>query len=89
MATIPTPQNLNEVTLDYILSYIEGKGAKEIEWLNQLIDTPVAPNKNGRERRISFMEIRKEFTLRYMPDLAPKAQDKKPSMYDRIKALRK
>lgn len=80
---------LNDITLDYILSYVEEKGEKEIEWLNQLIDTPVPPNKKGRYRRISFMEIRKEFALRFLPEIAPKPQEKKPTMYERIKAMQK
>lgn len=38
-------------------------------------------------RPISFIQIKTEFVNTFMPEIAPKKKDAKPSMYDRIKAL--
>lgn len=38
-------------------------------------------------RNISFIQLKLEFVKEFMPEIAPKAQDKKPTMYDLIKAL--
>lgn len=38
-------------------------------------------------RNISFIQLKLEFVKEFMADIAPKAQPKKPSMYDRIKNL--
>ena len=35
----------------------------------------------------TYIEIRKAFVAKFMPEIAPKAKEKKPSMYDRIAAL--
>ena len=45
------------------------------------------PDKNGRERKISFIEIRKEFVIKYFPKWAPKKKEKKPTMWEQIDAL--
>jgi hypothetical protein len=39
------------------------------------------------KRPISFIQLKLEFVKKFMPDIAPKAQPKKPSMYDLIKNL--
>lgn len=79
--------DIKEITFDYIVDYVKEKGKADIQWLKELAAKPVPPNKNGKERKISFIEIRKEFVIKYMPDLAPQPKEKKPSMYDRIADL--
>lgn len=39
------------------------------------------------KRPISFIEIKTAFVEKFMPEIAPKKKEKKPSMYDLIKAL--
>lgn len=39
------------------------------------------------ERPISFIQLKVEFVEKFMPELAPKAKEKKPTMYDLIAAL--
>ena len=80
------PETLKEITLDYIISYCEDN--KEVDWLVEVSETPVKPNKNGVIRKISFIEIRNAFVCKFFPDLAPKAAPKKPTMYERIAALK-
>jgi hypothetical protein len=36
---------------------------------------------------ITFIEIKKAFCEKFMPEIIPQAKDKAPSMYDRIAAL--
>jgi hypothetical protein len=59
---------------------------KETEWLKATA-AKVYKTEDGKERRISFIELKLEFVKKFMPDIAPKAQPKKPSMYDLIKNL--
>lgn len=76
---------LKEVSLDYIIDYCEKH--KKVDWLKNIASTEVAPNKNGKERKISFIEIRNAFVREFMPEIAPSAKPKKPSMYERIANL--
>ena len=79
--------NIKDITFDYIVEYVKGKGTEDVQWLKELAEKPVAPDKNGKERKISFIEIRKEFVIKYIPALAPKPKEKKPTMLERIAAL--
>lgn len=38
-------------------------------------------------RKPTFIQIKTAFAQKFMPEIAPKAKEKKPSMYDRIAAL--
>ena len=40
-----------------------------------------------RERKMSFIELRKEFVIKYFPKLAPKPKEKKLTMWEQIDAL--
>lgn len=81
------PNNIKEINLEYIIAYVQNKGKWAVEWLKELVNKEMPPNKNGKPRKITFIEIRQEFVRRYMPELAPQAKEKKPSMYDRIADL--
>ncbi len=85
--TNPTfvPTKANEISIDFIINYCEANN--KIAWLQEVASKEVPPNKNGKERKISFMEIRNEFVIKFFPTIAPKAE-KKLSMYDRIAALK-
>lgn len=39
------------------------------------------------KRPISFIQLKLNFVSKFMPEIAPKAQPKKPTMYDIIAAL--
>ena len=58
---------------------------KETDWFKETAAKTFV--KDGKERRISFIELKLEFVKKFMPDIAPKAQAKKPSMYDLIAKL--
>lgn len=39
------------------------------------------------EQPISFIELKKDFAEEFLPDIAPKKKEKKPTMYELIAAL--
>lgn len=79
-------ESINDITLDVIIEYCKEKG--EVDWLKACINEAVEPDKRGRNRKKSFIELRKEFAVKFMPEFAPKYETKnKPSMYDIINAL--
>lgn len=39
------------------------------------------------ERKITFIQIKKDFCKKFMPDIIPSAKPKKTTMYDRFAAL--
>ena len=80
--------NIKEITMDYIMEYVSEKGEEHEQWLLDLYDKEVDPDKNGKERRISFIEIRQEFVEEYMPELKPIPKEKKPTMEVKMDALR-
>ena len=80
--------DIKELTYDYIEEYVAAKGKDDIEWLVSHLDKEVKPDKKGNKRRISFIELRKEFILKYIPELMPEKKPKEPTMYERMEALR-
>jgi len=79
--------SINELTFPFIEEYVTQKGKADIDWLISVFNKEVPPDKRGKSRRISFIEIRKEFILKYMPELMPERKPKEPTMYERMKAL--
>ena len=76
--------NFKAMNIDDIIDWcIENK---QVDWLKKTSATTF-PTADGKTRKISFIEIKLEFVKKFMPEIAPKAQAKKPSMYDRINAL--
>lgn len=59
---------------------------KEVAWLKETA-AKTYKTEDGKERKISFIELKLEFVKKFMPEIAPKAQAKQPSMYDRIANL--
>ena len=41
-----------------------------------------------QHRKISFIEIKTKFVEKFMPEIAPKKKEEKPTFYDRIAALK-
>lgn len=58
----------------------------EVAWLKETA-TKTYKTKEGKQRNISFIELKLEFVKKFMPEIAPKAQAKKPTMYELIAKL--
>lgn len=76
--------NYKDMTIEDIIAWC--KDNKQVDWLKEAA-AKTYKTEDGKERRISFIELKLEFVKKFMPEIAPKAQAKKPSMYDLIKAL--
>ena len=84
----PAPiENIKDINFPYIMEYVKDKGETDIQWLIDLMKKEVPNDKNDKPRNISFIEIRKDFVLKYMPDLMPEPKPKEPTMQARIKEL--
>jgi len=77
-------KTLNDIEFPFVIAHVKSQGAEDKKWLKDLAATTGLTDKNGKARRMSFIEIRKEFAIRYLPHLAPQAKEKKPTMYDLI-----
>lgn len=75
--------NYKDMKIEDIIDWC--KANKEVDWLKET--AAKVYTKDGKERRISFIELKLEFVKKFMPEIAPKAQAKKPSMYDLIAKL--
>ena len=81
------PTDIKEINSDYIIEYVKTQDKWAVEWLKGLVNKEMPPNKNGKPRKITFIEIRNEFVKQFMPELMPPPKEKKPSMFDRINDL--
>ena len=75
--------NYQTMKIEDIIEWCRANNA--VDWLKETA-SKTYPTEKG-ERRISFIELKIEFVKKFMPEIAPKAQNKKPSMYELIKAL--
>lgn len=78
-------ESINDIDFDAIIDYCQKN--KQAEWLKGVALKEGLTNKNGKPRKVSFIEIRNAFVREFFPEIAPKPQVKKPSMYDRIRDL--
>lgn len=78
--------NYNTMKIEDIIAYCQEQGPEAVAWLKETA-AKTYTNEEGKERRISFIEIKIEFVKKFMPEIAPKAGSKKPSMYDIIASL--
>lgn len=76
--------NYKDMKIEDIIQWCQAN--KQVDWLKE-VAAKVYKTEDGKERRISFIELKLEFVKKFMPDIAPKAQPKKPSMYDLIAKL--
>lgn len=65
------------------------KANNQVEWLKSIVATTVVDEKDGVEfeRDITFIEIKKAFAKKFMPEILPVPKEKKPSMKDILAAL--
>ena len=81
------PATAKDITLEYIMAYCKERGESAVMWLKGIANTQGLTDKNGKERKITFIEIRQAFIKAYMPELVKEPQEKKPSMYELIKNM--
>lgn len=60
------------------------KANNQVKWLKATA-AKTFTNEEGKERRITFIEIKNEFCRDFMPEIAPKKE--KLNMYDLIASL--
>ena len=71
--------------IEDIITYCQEHGA--VDWLKETANKTFPTEVEGEVRKISFIELKLEFVRKFMPELAPKAKEKKPSMYELINSL--
>jgi hypothetical protein len=76
--------NYQNMKLEDIINWC--KENKQVAWLKATAAITY-PTEDGGSRKITFIELKKEFAEKFMPEIMPKAKEKKPSMYDIIAAL--
>lgn len=81
------PTSITAINWEYIRDYCSEQGQKDIDWLKNAMKTEVPPDKKGRPRKISFIELRKLFIQKYMPEMIPKPKPKKLTMYEEAERL--
>ena len=79
-------KNYKETSLVEIINDAKLRGAEATEMLKQLV-VSTSIDKNGNEKPLSFIQIRKAYYEKYYPEYLPKAKEHKPSMKDLILAL--
>lgn len=68
------------------------KANNQVAWLKEIAEKeyPVKDKETGEvvgTRKITYIELKLAFVREFMPTFAPKAKEKKPSMYDLIASL--
>ena len=76
--------NYKDMKIEDIIEYCQKHN--KVDWLKTAA-AKTFKTEDGKERRISFIELKLAFVKEFMPEIAPKAQAKKPSMYDLIANL--
>lgn len=76
--------NYKDMTVENIIEWCVSH--EEVDWLKATAKKTF-PTEDGKERKITFIELKLEFVKEFMPEIAPKAKEKKLSMYDRIANL--
>ena len=76
--------NYKTMTINDIIDWC--KDNNQVAWLKTEIKKTYK-TKAGVEYRITFIQLKKAFVTKFMPEILPVAQTKKPTMYDIIEAL--
>lgn len=75
--------NYKDMKIEDIIAWCQAN--KQTDWLKAQATKTFT--KDGKERKITFIELKLAFVKEFMPEIAPKAQPKKPSMYELIAKL--
>lgn len=76
--------NYKDMKIEDIINWCQKHN--EIEWLKAEANKTFI-TKAGKQRNITFIELKLAFVNKFMPDIAPKAKPKKPTMYELIAKL--
>ena len=76
--------NYQTMKIDDIISWC--KENEQTAWLKKEA-TKTYPTSNGKKRKVTFIELKKAFAEKFMPEILPVAKEKKPTMFDKIAAL--
>lgn len=87
MKEITSAQDLKDIDLDFIIEYVTAKGPDDVKWLKGLKKETIKSKKTGKERQLTFFNIKSKFIDKYFPQYATKPKAQKPSMWDKIDAL--
>jgi hypothetical protein len=72
------------MTFEQIVAWC--KANNQVAWLKE-IGKQTTTDEDGKVHRISFIEIKVAFVNKFMPEIAPKKKETKPSMYDILDSL--
>lgn len=76
------PEKLVQIKLEHILDWCQEHD--ELDWLEKTASKTV--EKDGVEKPISYIEVRKAWAQKFMPELLQKKSKKKaPTMLEKIK----
>lgn len=76
--------NYKTLNIEQIVEWC--KENNQVEWLKATAKKTYK-TKAGVEYRITFIQLKKAFAEKFMPEIMPKAQPKKPTFYDVIEGL--
>lgn len=62
------------------------KENNQVEWLKTEVSRTIT-TKEGKERNPSYIEVKRNFVLKFMPEIAPKPTKKNPTMLEIIANL--
>jgi len=82
-----TPQNINDINGEFVVTYCKEQGAAAVDWLKGVYARPKKEDKNGKAREISFIEVRNEFARKYFPHLIPQSKTKKKTIKNLLDSL--
>lgn len=76
--------NYKDMKIEDIIEWC--KANKQVDWLKDTA-AKTFTTKEGKTRNITFIELKLAFVKEFMPEIAPKAKPKKPSMFELIAKL--
>lgn len=79
-------KNYKETSLVEIINDAKLRGSEAIGMLKTLV-VSTSIDKNGNEKKLSFIQIKRAYYEKYYPEYLPKAKEHKPSMEELIMAL--
>lgn len=80
------PTQTQDIVSQYVIDYCVAN--KQVKWLQETAQKKYV-DKNGKEQNYNFFQIRKEFVLKFMPELDGKKNEvKKETLLDKIMALK-
>lgn len=73
------------MTVEDIINWC--KANDQVAWLKEEAAKTFPTEKGKKDRGITFIELKLAFVHKFMPEIAPKAKEKTPTMYELIAKL--